>query len=206
MAESYLQQLKTAIEIGDVKSKTMMAGDWFRSLIMRAQAALKKETMFQKLVTDAAATGAETGRMWTGRMYFFVYNPKHRATLPYYDMFPLVIPIKAVKGGFLGINFHYLSPRDRAILLDEIKGWVTDKSLKETSRILLTYKMMQGWNQFERAAPCLKRYLKSHMRTQFIQVKPDEWGPALFLPVEEFKKATKQAVWADSKKIYGKLM
>ena len=42
------------------------------------------------------------------KLHFFKYNPKLRATLPYYDMFPLVMPIQAAPGGFLGINFHYL--------------------------------------------------------------------------------------------------
>ena len=39
---------------------------------------------------------------------FFRYNPKLASILPYYDVFPLVLPIQSAKGGFLGINFHYL--------------------------------------------------------------------------------------------------
>ena len=49
-----------------------------------------------------------------------MYNPKHKATLPYYDLFPLVLPIQKLSDGFIGINFHYLYPKDRAILLDEV--------------------------------------------------------------------------------------
>ena len=40
------------------------------------------------------------------RLHFFRYDPKLKATLPYYDMFPLVMPIQSAPGGFLGINFH----------------------------------------------------------------------------------------------------
>ena len=200
--ESYLQSLKTAIATGDVAAKARMAATWFRSIVERAKTALARDNVFQTVVTEAAAAGTLTGRMWLGRMYFFVYNPKHKATLPYYDMFPLVLPVERYSDGFLGINFHYLYPKDRAHLLDEIKVFVNDKTLSEKARILLTYDMLRGFTKFKRAKPCLKRYLTTRMKTQFIPVLPDEWGPSIFLPVENFKKMSKKAVWAESKKIY----
>ena len=200
--ESYLQSLKTAITTGNIAAKTSMAATWFRSIVERAKAALARENVFQTVVTEAAAAGTLTGRMWLGKMYFFVYNPKHKATLPYYDMFPLVLPVERYSDGFLGINFHYLSPKDRAVLLDEIKVFVNDKSLSENARIMLTYDMLRGFTRFKRAKPCLKRYLTTYMKTQFIPVLPDEWGPSIFLPVEMFKKKSKKAVWAESKEIY----
>jgi len=203
--ESYLQSLKTAITTGDIAARTRMAATWFRSIVERAKAALARENVFQTVVTEAAAAGTLTGRMWLGRMYFFVYNPKHKATLPYYDMFPLVLPVERYGDGFLGINFHYLSPKDRAHLLDEIKVFANDKSLKETTRIMLTYDMLRGFTKFKRAKPCLKRYLTTRMKTQFIPVLPDEWGPSIFLPVENFKKKSKKAVWAESKEIYSSI-
>ena len=200
--ESYLQKLKTAIATGDVAAKTRMAATWFRSIVERAKIALQKENVFQTVVTEAATAGTLTGRMLLGKMYFFVYNPKHKVTLPYYDMFPLVLPIERYGDGFLGINFHYLYPKDRAHLLDEIKVFANDKTLSEKTRILLTYDMLRGFTKFKRAKPCLKRYLTTYMRSQFISVTPDEWGPSIFLPVESFKKKSKKAVWAESKEIY----
>ena len=43
-----------------------------------------------------------------GALYFFVYDPKTKADLPYYDRFPLVLPLKREPDGFLGLNLHYL--------------------------------------------------------------------------------------------------
>jgi hypothetical protein len=77
-----------------------------------------------------------------------------------------------------------------------------DKTLSEKARILLTYDMLRGFTKFKRAKPCLKRYLTTRMKTQFIPVLPDEWGPAIFLPLENFKKKSKAGVWQDSKEIY----
>ena len=200
--ESYLQSLKTAIATGDIAAKTRMAATWFRSIVERAKIALSRETVFQTVITEAAQAGGLTSKMWLGKMYFFVYNPKHKMTLPYYDMFPLVLPVERYSDGFLGINFHYLAPKERAHLLDEIKIFVNDKTLSEKTRIMLTYDMLRGFTKFKRAKPCLKRYITLYMKTQFIPVLPDEWGPAIFLPVENFKKMSKKAVWMESKKIY----
>ena len=200
--ESYLQSLKTAIATGDVAAKARMAATWFRSIVERAKIALARETVFQTVITEAAQAGGLTSKMWLGKMYFFVYNPKHKMTLPYYDMFPLVLPVERYSDGFLGINFHYLAPKERAHLLDEIKIFVNDKTLSEKTRIMLTYDMLRGFTKFKRAKPCLKRYITMYMKTQFIPILPDEWGPAIFLPVENFKKMSKKAVWQESKKIY----
>ena len=200
--ESYLQSLKTAIATGDIAAKARMAATWFRSIVERAKIALSRETVFQTVITEAAQAGGLTSKMWLGKMYFFVYNPKHKMTLPYYDMFPLVLPVERYSDGFLGINFHYLAPKERAHLLDEIKIFVNDKTLSEKTRIMLTYDMLRGFTKFKRAKPCLKRYITMYMKTQFIPVLPDEWGPAIFLPVENFKKMSKKAVWMESKKIY----
>ena len=200
--ESYLQSLKTAIATGDVAAKARQAATWFRSIVERAKIALARETVFQTVITEAAQAGGLTSKMWLGKMYFFVYNPKHKMTLPYYDMFPLVLPVERYSNGFLGINFHYLAPKDRAHLLDEIKIFVNDKTLSEKTRIMLTYDMLRGFTKFKRAKPCLKRYITMYMKTQFIPILPDEWGPAIFLPVENFKKMSKKAVWIESKNIY----
>jgi len=200
--ESYLQKLKTAITTGDVSAKTQMAVTWFRSIVERAKIGLAREVMPMTLKINAAQQGTLTGRVIPGRMYFFMYNPKHKATLPYYDLFPLVLPIQKYSDGFLGINFHYLYPKDRAILLDELKVFVNDRTLSEAARIRVSYNMLRGFTKFKRAKPCIKRYLTTYMKSQFIPVTPDEWGPALFLPVEQFRKMNKQAVWQESKQIY----
>ena len=55
-----------------------------------------------------------------GGVFQYVYDPKHRDTLPYYDKFPLIIPIEMTKNGWLAINLHYLPPMIRAVIFDDI--------------------------------------------------------------------------------------
>ena len=202
-AQSYLQKLADVIKIGDVPVKERMAVTWFRQIAEEAMIGLAKEVVPQYIKIDAAQRGTLTGRLIPGRLYFFMYNPKHKNTLPYYDTFPLVLPIQRFSDGFLAINFHYLRPPDRAILFDEIKIFANDRTLGPMTKIKIKYDMLRGFTRFKRAKPALKRYLTTYLKSQFIPVGTDEWAPALFLPVEQFRKSNKQAVWAESKEIFG---
>ena len=56
----------------------------------------------------------------------FFYDPKYKKTLPYYDTFPLVLPLERIPGGFAGINFHYLRPvKARFTLLERLQRFST---------------------------------------------------------------------------------
>ena len=65
----------------------------------------------------------------------FFYDPKMKKKLPYYDRFPLILPIEQYSNGFLGINFHYLSMPIRIRLLDRIMNFVNNKKLDDTTTI-----------------------------------------------------------------------
>jgi len=41
-------------------------------------------------------------------LYEFVYYPKYHETLPIWDETPLVIKLKYVRNGFIGLNLHYI--------------------------------------------------------------------------------------------------
>ena len=137
-----------------------------------------------------------------GNIYFYSYNPKWKDKLPWYDTFPLVFPIEKYNNGFLGLNFHYLSPQDRAILMDQLKAYTNNKKYDETTRLRLRYNMLEGFTKIKRARPTGHRYLLSKIRSKFVQINADEWEVALFLPVERFKKANKKQVWAHSGEMF----
>jgi hypothetical protein len=40
----------------------------------------------------------------------------------------------------------------------------------------------------------------SHVQGQFVEISASEWDIAALLPVEQFEKANKNKVWADSRK------
>jgi len=196
--ESYLDKLKDAIKTNSVTAKARAAGDWFRSIVNRTKGQFSSETP----KTILQRSDSLVSKSVLGKMYFYSYDPKWKNDLPWYDTFPLVFPIEKYKDGFLGLNFHYLAPKHRAILMDQLKAFANNKKYDETTRLELTYNMLKGFTKIKRAKPTVHRYLSSKVKSQYVLVNADEWEVALFLPVERFRKATKKKVWAHSKGMF----
>ena len=196
--ESYLDKLKDAIKTNQVTARAKAAGNWFRSIVNRTKGAFSGETPQSILQRSDSLTTKSV----LGKMYFYSYDPKWKDILPYYDTFPLVFPIEKYKDGFLGLNFHYLAPKDRAVLMDQLKGFANNKKYDETTRLLLTYNMLKGFSKIKRAKPTVHRYLTSKLKSRFVLVNADEWEVALFLPVERFRKASKKKVWSQSRTMF----
>lgn len=143
-------------------------------------------------------------RIMPGHLYMFGYDPKMKEELPYYDRFPLVFPFRKTQDGFYGLNMHYLPYPLRITLLDSLLSYASNTRFDETTRIKYSWQLIDGVSKFQAAKPCVKQYLVSHVRTPFRQVNSSDWATAMLLPVERFVGASKQEVWADSKRIIRK--
>ena len=192
--ESYLDKLKDAIRTNQVADRARAAGNWFRSIVNRTRGQFSTETP-QKILSRQESTVSTSV---LGKMYFYSYNPKWKDELHWYDTFPLVFPIEKYPDGFLGLNFHYLAPKHRAILMDQLKAFANNNKYDETTKLRLSYNMLKGFTKYKRARPTVHRYLSNKVNSKFVLVNADEWEVALFLPVERFKKASKKQVWSHS--------
>jgi hypothetical protein len=133
-----------------------------------------------------------------GSLYMFMYDPKMKDTLPYYDKFPLVFPFRKVPGGFYGLNMHYLPYQARVILLQRLMDFKTDSKMSENTRLKLSWSLINGVSKFKWAEPCVKHYLIGHVKSTFRKIDAPDWATAMLLPVEQFVGASKAKVWSDS--------
>ena len=129
--------------------------------------------------------GKITGRVNFGALNMFIYDPKLKNKLPYYDTFPLVLPIERYRDGFLGINFHYLPYALRARLMSRLDPNANYSALKNVKLV----------------KPTLKRYLNSNVRSRFRKLEEEDFMTAIMLPVQRFKKSSASKVWSDSRKV-----
>ena len=177
--------------------KTKTAGQnalsWYASNAKRLQRIKPRALMSD---TDNLESKAQVGRM-----YMFFYNPKLKESLPYYDRFPLVVPIEPYSDGFLGLNFHYLHPKYRHVLLKAMLSLSSDSRLGEDAKIQATYKLLKKGTKYKWFKPTLKRYLNGHISSKFLKVLPEDWEMAIFLPTERFEKSGKKKVWSESGRI-----
>ena len=193
--KSFLDTLKSAIKTSKAGAKARAAGDWFREKVKQASASARMRAVTPAQLLKRQEEGSAT----LGKMLFYKYDPKFAKKLPYWDMYPLVFPFEKAKGGFYGLNLHYIPPRDRAVLMDELKEYATNNKYDATTRLKITYDLLKG---FGRAVPCVKRYLGSNVQSNTVRINADEWEIAIFLPVERFQKQKKSVVWNDSRKYY----
>ena len=119
----------------------------------------------------------------------FGYNPKLRLTLPFYDVFPLVLPLEPTPGGFLGMNFHYLPPSLRFRLLERMQAFASNKRFDKTDRFEVNYDDVRNMRIVK---PTIKKYLYGFTQT--------EAPSAIYLPLQRFKKASEKVVYANSRR------
>lgn len=145
---------------------------------------------------------------YPGQLITFKYNPKNKRKLPFYDVFPLVLTLDVYAEGFLGLNFHYLRPRDRAILMGALYKYQTTKEFKPIIKV--RYEKFLNNQALRFFRPCIKRYLYKQMSPNMAILSPHLWDQALFLPTDKFTSSThkephtRQMVWEKSRKIIRK--
>lgn len=137
-------------------------------------------------------------RFQVGGLYFFYYDPKTKSDLPYYDRFPLVIPLELYPGSFLGLNLHYLPMNYRLIFLDKLLDNAAINQDNEIYRVRVSYDILAASKRLREFRPCIKKYMYSHITSKIVAVQPNEWDIAAFLPVQQFKKESAATVWEES--------
>ena len=193
--EGLLDKLKSAIKTSNVKAKARAAGDWFKEKAKQASASAR----MRSVTPNQLIKRQPEDNIMMGKMFFYKYDPKWAKKLPHWDMYPLVFPFERAPGGFYGINLHYIRPRERAVLMDQLNDYASNKRYDKSTRLNLTYDLLKG---FGRAVPCVKRYLGDHVVSNTVRIDADEWEVAIFLPVERFQKESKSVVWKNSERFY----
>jgi len=146
--------------------------------------------------------GKKVNTIFPGEMYLFKYDPKTKEQLPFYDIYPLVLPFRKMENGFLGINLHYLPYGLRMFTLKQLNQFVNNQRMDETTRVRLSWRLLESSVKFEPAKACVKHYLLDHLETRLMKIPYPDWIVASQLPVERFIGAQKAAVWNDTRRKY----
>ena len=140
--------------------------------------------------------GKRNNKPFYGKLNMFFYDPKFKKTLPYYDVFPLVLPLETYSDGFLGINLHYLPIPLRIRLLDKLVDYSNNTKFDESTKLMVDYKKLKRITLIK---PTIHKYLAGQTKSQFRRIDADEFTIATLLPVQRFKKATEREVWKESR-------
>lgn len=175
-----------------ITPRTQESRSWFRRKAQQLRRVNRRELMREEEIELR-------NRFMPGKMYMFFYDPKTKDTLPYYDGFPLVIPVERAEGGFYGLNIHYLPPVLRAKFLDALMDITTNDKYDETTRFRVAYERLKSVRKLRFFKPCYKRYLTAHVKSRFAYVPPTEWEIATFLPTADWRKSNASNVYKDAR-------
>ena len=142
----------------ELESRTLDSLQWFQRNvrdIRRTPSSLIKEN--QNFVT----------RFELGKMYMYMYDPKGKNKLPYYDYFPITICLKRYASGFMGINLHYLSPKYRALLMDGLYEYY--KEIEGNSYFQIRYPTVKSVSRLRWAKPCIKQYQYGYLDSRMLR-------------------------------------
>lgn len=201
--------LDDGIARGHIPGKTQTARNWYRNKAKDFQATIRKDETrvdygrnIDKKLMKENMTSQKT-QIIPGQMYMYYYDPKYKEELPFYDKFPLIFPFRVKSDRFWGLNLHYLPLPLRAKLMDELYDLSNNKRYDETTKLKLSWQLLNASSKVRYIDVCVKQYLKSHTRSKFLLVEPEYWDTAIFLPAERFEKKSKSSVWAESKRKLG---
>ena len=112
-----------------INPRTRESRDWFRKRASRMRRLNRKAILKDEELI-------KTPKHVVGSMQMFFYDPKHKATLPYFDTFPLSIIMGPAEGGFMGLNLHYLPPVLRAKFLDGLLDLADSKTYDDDTKFI----------------------------------------------------------------------
>lgn len=174
----------------EIENRTLDSLDWFRQNVRDIKLSpLSIQKQNQNFVT----------RMMLGRMYMFFYDPKTKDTLPYWDKFPIIVPIKRYATGYLGLNLHYIAPRHRALLLNSMYEYLIEDELPQDTRFKIVYELVKSVTKLKWGKPCLKQYLNAHIDGRICQVMPEYFDMVAMLPTQKFQKQNANYVYRKSR-------
>lgn len=141
------------------------------------------------------------GNIEPGDMYLFMYDPKTKEQLQYYDTVPLSMVFDVTNKGFHGINFHYLPPLLRMQLLGKMLEFTNTKNISERSKFLLKWSTLKSASRFPGIKACVKQYLFEHVKSRVLKINPEDWKKTIMLPLDNFEKKNRTSVFRESRRM-----
>lgn len=169
-----------------VARKAKDAVDWYKKRILKigqSSSLNEPDNVFKK-----------TSYPEVGKMFIYYYDPKYQKILPFWDQYPLVIPIEPITTsktgglGFLGINLHYIPPLQRAALLQALMDLRNNDKYDNTTKLNISYSILKSYaNRYAGYEECVKRYLLGHIRSSLHEINISDWDKVVMLPLQQWR-------------------
>ncbi|NDB60569.1 hypothetical protein EB001_19295 [bacterium] len=162
--------------------------EWFKTKLTSPKT--MNTSVARNKLMNAETRWTDNDSVFVGGLFFFKYVAKGKETLPVWDKFPMAMIIDRYNDGFLALNMHYLPKGRRASLIAIVEKFKGDRKMSNVVRA-----KAKNWQYMKDSSggaatgymnKTVKRYLFTHVRSQFIKINADEYDKAIQLPLEEW--------------------
>lgn len=143
-------------------ANTRKVGGLERHITTQSRGQKKSREWYRKEVFEYLYDNV-TDEVEPEKLYYYEYDPKFKAQMDRYDIYPLVYAFDRAKDNFLGSNIHYLRDRE--------KGPYALALLNKKARII---------------EKTIHRYIFKQADHLFFEVKEEDWEFIATLPIHRF--------------------
>ena len=189
MSKEELNAILRKFQFEDMEMASRAATHWLSDNLSQI-GPMSRANMFAEGISPYSIRG--------GNMYFYSYEPKTKMEIPFYDMFPVTVAMQPVKGGFIGLNLHYLNFYNRAVFLNYLIDFADSINWHELSmsKMLFEYtNIKKSENSAKHLRGSIKRYYFRNFQSPALRVESKDWKVIPFLPIDRFVKLTRQEVF-----------
>ena len=160
--------------------------------------------------------GRRAGNIKLGRMYFFNYAAEATASGRgvdirkgnVYDAYPLIFLLSLEPDSLEGINFHYMTPKQRIVLLGRMFEYLNSENFDDRTKLFSAKfrRTIKNNKLFKYARACYREYKPGRIDSKIIQVHPMDWELAITVPTELFVtpkggRVASKKIWTQTNKI-----
>lgn len=225
-SSSILKDMNRAI-LDETKKSGSAPGatQWFLDAIASGQIELpQRDDITSNLLQDRANACSKNYLLLPGRMFTFLYRPKTKIDLRYFDVTPLIITLPLPKDStpgmvsgvgynseesnssrILGLNLHYIEPELREYLIEKLLH-ISSKNLggkippKGIGYFRIDYDLLKTI-RYVFGMPCIRSYDMGRIIGRPVIIPSNQWGNAVSLPFENFVKAKNRKIWVESRRL-----
>ena len=194
--ESFFQKAHLAAKQRSIIERSETSIDFYREYAIEYGTGFN----YRKMMREG---GKKKSSFLLGRMYFYKYRPSPVETK--FDLYPLIFILKKSEGHFEGINFHYMSPKHRGMLLENMFLYLNKLDYQNNQKILFNtfIKVIRNNRKFRYAKHCYRYYNYENVESKILEVHPLDWEIAMMVKTECFysntgRRITSRRVWKET--------
>ena len=176
----------------DADRMTDEAIAWFRKRISKDTKA-NKQNLLLKQDIYRKKTGTENSQL-IGKLYFYEYRAEQAGDKEtgLYDKYPMTFFFDSYRSKdnhtiLLGLNLHYLTPREREHILRDLLVTKSSNKIRPQTRLKISWDIIKSVvSNKSLALRAVHAYRIDRFQSRLIEIPAQDWSICVFLSLQKF--------------------